>query len=232
MNRSVTRAYLTALFLTGALLGQPGPGPEGHWEGAIETPKGDLKFAIDLKPDAGKGWIGTITIPAQNVNALDLINITATQDVVSFGIKAPGDPSFQGKLDGPKLNGELSQGGANLPFHLTRSGEAKIEVRVPNAPVSKELEGTWEGTLNAGQELRLKMVFTNKDGAGNGVMFSLDQGNSEISITRITQTESRVKLELSVIGGRFEGELKGTQMTGEWTQGGGAFPLTFTKAAK
>jgi hypothetical protein len=228
------RIFLAALWTAATLFGQTGAGPAGHWEGAIQAPNGDLNVEIDLAQEPGAGWIGTFSAPAQGAKGIGLIDITVKGSAVSFGIKAPGDPRFQGTVaEGGKMSGELTQGGMSMPFQLTRTGEAKIEKQAKNAPLSKELEGTWEGVLDTpNQQLRLRFVFSNQDGAGTGTIFSLDQDNAEIPMGRITQTEARVKLEVPMVGGGFEGELKGAKLTGEWSQGGGTLPLTLTKPAK
>jgi hypothetical protein len=223
------RTILAALWMAGALFAQA-----GHWEGVIQTPDGDLNFEIDLAQDPSAGWMGTLAIPAQRTKGLALIDVSVKDNAVSFGIKAPGDPRFKGTLakEGGKMSGEMTQGGATMTFRLARTGEAKFEKAVRNPPLSKELEGVWEGTLDAGgQQLRLRFVLSNQAGAGTGTLFSLDQG-AEIPIAGISQEESRVKLEIPVIDGRFEGDLKGAQLAGKWSQAGRSFPLTLTKAAK
>lgn len=229
------RTILAALFIAAALYAQSATGPAGHWEGAIQTPGGDLNLEIDLAQEAG-GWVGTISIPAQGTKGLGLIDVAVKSDSVSFGVKAPGDPRFQGTLakEGGKISGELTQGGNTMPFQLTRTGEAKIEKAAKNPPLGKDLEGTWEGALdtpNMGQ-LHLRFVLANKDGAGTGVLFSVDQGNTEIPLGRIAQTGSKVNIEVPVVSGGFEGDLKDGKLTGNWSQGGGTLPLTLTRPAK
>lgn len=229
------RITMAALFLAAGLFAQAPAGPAGHWEGAIQTPNGDLDVEIDLAHDADAGWIGTISIPAQGTKGLGLIDLSVKDDAVSFGIKAPGDPRFHGTVakEGGKMSGQLSQGGTDMPFQLTRTGEAKVEKAAKNPPISKDLEGTWEGVLDTGnQQLHLRAVLSNQNGAGTGVLFSIDQGNAEIPIAQITQTGSHVKLDVPVVSGGFEGDLKDAKLAGEWSQGGGSLPLTFTKSAK
>lgn len=228
----MTRTICTALCLAAALLAQS---PEGHWEGSIEAPNGDIKVQVDLKNDSEAGWIGTISIPAQNLSGYRLVNVKVKESAVSFGMKVPGDPLFQGTVakEGGKITGELTQSGASIPFHLARTGEAKVDKPVQIAPLSKELEGTWEGTLDVnGKQLRLRFVLANQGGAGTGALFSLDQGNIELPIERISQTGARVTIGIPLIKGSFTGELKGTQLAGEWAQGAGTWPLTLSKAVK
>ena len=229
------RSIAVATLMTGALLAQSGGAPAGHYEGAIQTPEGNLDVQIDLVKDSGTGWKGTISIPAQITKGLGLIDVAVKDNTVSFGIKALGDPRFRGTLskDGGKISGEMTQSGYSMPFQLTRTGEAKIEKQALNPPMSKDLEGVWEGVLEAGgQQLRLRFVLSNENGAGTGKLFSLDQGNLEFPVARISQSGSKVKLEAPMIGAGFEGDLKAAKMTGEWSQGGASFPLTLAKAEK
>jgi len=222
------RTILLLASFASALLAQ-----SGHWEGTIQVPSGDLKFEIDLEPEGG-GWHGTISVPAQGTKGMPLSNIAVKDNVVAFALKAPGDPQFKGTVkDGKEISGEMVQGGQTMPFSLTRTGDAKID-KIRNAAISKELEGSWEGMLDAnGKMFRLRFQLTNKEGAGaTGMIVSLDQGGQEIPITKITETAMRVKLEVPVISGGFEGEMKGNQIVGEWAQGGGTVPLTLTKLVK
>ncbi len=230
-----SRLPLLSVLMAGALCAQSThKGPAGHWEGALQNPHGDMKIEVDLREEAGSGWIGAITIPAQNTKGLRLNEIKVMDAAVSFAIKAPGDPRFQGTVaaEGGKISGEMQQGDFKLPFQLTRNGEAKIEKAVAIPAMSKDLEGTWEGTLNAGGKLlRLLFLLANEGTAGTGKLFSIDQGNAEIPVSRIRKTEAQVLIEASVISGSFEGELKGSTLTGRWTQGPGGLPLRLTKAA-
>lgn len=209
--------------------------PQGHWEGTIETPNGDLKLEVDLRNDADAGWIGTIGIPQQNFSGFRLRDIKVKENAVSFGMKMPGDPMFEGTLakDGGKISGQMTQGGTTMPFSMSRTGEAKVEKPPRNAPLSKELVGTWEGTLDAkGKQFRLRFVLSNQDGAGTAALFSLDQGNAEFPVERITVAENRITLEIPVIRGKFAGDLKGRELAGTWTQGPAEFPLTITKTGE
>jgi hypothetical protein len=213
-----------------ALLAQSQPGAAGHWEGSIATPNGEMPFGVDLKLE-GKTWIGTFTGPG--AKGMPLADVTVKESGVNFAIKAPGAPRFQGTVaaEGGKMTGEMKQGDFKTTFQLTRKGEAVIVKVAPLAPVSKDLEGTWEGTLEAGgQQLRLRFVFGNEGDAGTGKIFSLDQGNVEIPITALKLVEAKVNLEAQMVGGSFDGELKGNELTGTWSQGPGTMPLKLAKA--
>lgn len=226
------RTVFTALYMAVMLMAQT---PEGHWEGTIDTPDGDLKILVDLKNDAEAGWIGAISIPQQNLAMFRLRDIKIKDNVVAFGMKVPGDPVFEGTLakEGGKITGDMTQSGNTMPFSLTRTGDAKVEKPPRNAPLPAELTGTWEGALEAkGKQLRLRFVLSNQGGAATGTLISLDQNNAEFPFERIALAEGKLTLEVPIIRGSFTGEPKGNQLAGTWTQGPNSMPLTLTKAGQ
>jgi len=204
--------------------------PAGHWEGAIQVPGQELKIEIDLAGTADK-WEGTITIPAQSLKGFPLSAITVQGETVGFALQGvPGNPQFKGVVkEGKTLAGDFSQGGGTVPFALTRTGDAKIEPVPKSTPISKELEGTWTGTLEAnGTALHLVLKLANQaSGVATGTLVSLDQGSAEIPIVAVIQTGTHLKLLVRSIGGTYEGDLKDGQLTGTWSQGGGSLPLVF-----
>lgn len=97
---------------------------------------------------------------------------------------------------------------------LAGSGGAKVS----------SLEGAWLGTLNVSPTASVRIVFNiraNPDGSFTGTLDSPDQGATGITISRISVEKEQVKVEVSVIGGGFEGMLnaEGSEMTGKWKQG-------------
>ena len=98
--------------------------------------------------------------------------------------------------------------------------------------MTKDLEGTWNGSLAAGdQTLRLTLKLANGSDGATGSMVSVDQGGAEVPITTITQAGPQLTLDLPSISGKYSGELKDGKLVGTWTQGPGSLPLEFTRAA-
>jgi uncharacterized protein len=233
-------ARVLALTLTMAVQGiaaaQSTTGPAGHWEGSIAVPGQPLAIVVDLAPKEGQPWVGTISIPAQNLKAFPLSDITVAGNAVGFAMKGvPGDPRFAGTLasDGKSIAGELSQGGGTLPFTLAWKGDAKIEEPPKSTEITKDLEGSWEGALDVqGQVLRLVLKLANQPGGATGVLVSVDQGGAEIPVTSITQTGSQLKFTITTINAGYTGDFKDDQLAGTWTQGPGSWPLVFRRPAK
>ncbi len=100
---------------------------------------------------------------------------------------------------------------------------------------AKGLEGTWNGTLDAGSvKLRLAVVVTKTTaGTYEGKFESIDQG-ATIPIDTVTLDGDKVRLEMRSVGAVFEGALSAdrTELTGTFTQSGQSFPLTFKRSGQ
>ncbi len=153
---------------------------------------------------------------------------------MTFHIKsAPGDPTFTGTLsnDGKTMSGNFTQGPGAFPFKFSRTGDPKVETVKSSPAVAKQFAGTWEGTLQASQSLRLMLKLSNDDTGAKGVLTSLEQGGIELPVSSISQKDSKLTLNVKMVSGEFEGEINkaGSELNGIWSQGGGSFPLTLVK---
>jgi hypothetical protein len=236
--KNFTGVLITAALLVvpaSSLHAQTGADPSGHWEGAIQMqPNMEIKVEIDLAKN-GKGELaGTFGQPAQQVKGIPLSAIAVEGRSVSFVVKGgPEAAKFQGTLspDGQSISGDAAQGGYTVPFTLTRSGDARIAPAPKSAPIGKELEGSWNGTLDVnGVQMRLTLKMANQpDGTAMGTVVSVDGSGVEIPIA-IAQKGSNVTVEVPSVAATFAGILQGTEMAGTWTQQGAAMPITFRLA--
>ena len=102
-----------------------------------------------------------------------------------------------------------------------------VQAQAPN------VTGNWQGTLQAGKELRIVFVIANADGGGlRATMHSIDQGGQGIPANTVTLQGSTLRISVSVISGNFEGTVSpdGQSITGNWSQGAGSLSLTLRKA--
>lgn len=143
--------FALPLLLPAALLAQV-PTPEGHWEGAITTPQGDLGLQIDLWKEDG-ALRGAIAIPSQGLKQLALGDPKVEGGRLRFTLPAvPGQPGFDGAFaeGGARVEGTFTQGGRSFPFALKRQGEpsllvmAGMKAEAPQ-PLPGEREVTFEG---------------------------------------------------------------------------------------
>jgi hypothetical protein len=207
----------------------------GHWTATVDSPAGPVAFEIDLDKTAA-GWIGSVSIPAQGATGLPLDNIRFADGKGAFHFKGtPGESTFSGALsaDGKTLDGTFTPGQQSIPLKLSRTGEAKVEVPKPSPPVTAEFIGTWEGTVNVGVALHVRMTISNsKDGAEVSLV-SIDQGGAVIPVSTVTQAGKKLALDIKAAGAQYAGELnaQGTEIKGTFTQVGNSTDLVFTKAA-
>lgn len=229
---------LAALFVPAPLaLAQAPADPSGHWEGTIKVPDKDVKFEVDLAKNSQGELAGTFTQPADGIKGLPLATVTAEGGKVTLALKAgSGGGTFHGKLsaDGKGMSGAFvtNEGGHEIPFELTRTGEARIAAAPKSPRISKELEGTWEGTLEAkGKKLRLLLKMANQpDGTSTGSIKSVDESGLEIPVA-MTQKESNVTIDMPTVGASLVVVLNAdaTELAGAWKQGPASLPLTMRR---
>ncbi len=209
---------------------------KGHWSGSIDSPVGPMVVEVDLDK-AADGWIGSVSIPAQNAAGIPLEQISFANGKGSFHVKAgAAGPTFEGTLsaDGKTLDGAFTAAGQGMPLKLTRTGDAKVELPKSSPPVAAQFAGTWEGSINMGAQLRLRLSLANGKDGSQATLVSIDQGNAEIPVSTITQTGTKLTLIVKAVGGDYTGEInsQGTEIRGTWSQLGNSTDLTFTKAAR
>lgn len=215
----------------------------GYWAGSITTPRGELPLSVELIAGGADGWQGTVDCPRQGVRGFKADAIKVTDSAVEFALTGlPGDPSFTGKLatDGASITGDLSQGGNAIPFRLeraTKPAPVLDENAVPaKGEAGKGLAGKWRGSIKPlpGIELRLDLdAKADADGKLTGEMISLDQGSPRIALGTVTEKDGAVQFEVPQVRGEFTGKLNadGSEIAGEWSQGGRSTPLVFKRLA-
>jgi len=104
----------------------------------------------------------------------------------------------------------------------------------PNSSLlAQDLTGAWQGTLQAGRDLRIVIKISKADdGALKAVMYSIDQNPQGMAANAVTLQGSTVKISIGGIGGTYEGKLSadGNAMTGTWTQGPKPLPFDLKRA--
>ncbi|HKB10445.1 MAG TPA: alpha/beta hydrolase [Vicinamibacterales bacterium] len=110
-------------------------------------------------------------------------------------------------------------------MRLTAFRLAALGLLFGSAAYAQDLEGDWQGTLQAGnQPLRLIVTFTPADGGRwTGTMRSIDQGNdwgAGAAITAITREGAQVRFVVDATRGTYEGTLTSdrSSIEGTWTQ--------------
>src|SRR6516165_5794073 len=98
------------------------------------------------------------------------------------------------------------------------------------SPTAKALAGAWVGTLKVNDQISLRLALRVE--GGKAVIDSLDQGVKDIEVNTLSYDKGKVRLESQPIQASFKGQLdeKKGAITGTWTQPGGSWPLTLSRA--
>ena len=102
-----------------------------------------------------------------------------------------------------------------------------------HAVYAQNIAGTWQGTLNAGKELRLVFIISNANAGGLAArVHSIDQGGQGMPASSVTFQGTSVRITLAGLGSTFEGQMSadGNSIAGNWSQGGKSLPLTLVRA--
>ena len=101
------------------------------------------------------------------------------------------------------------------------------------ALLAQSLTGTWQGTLQAGKELRVLIKISTTEGDTlKATFYSIDQGSQGIPSSAVTLSGSTVKMVIPGVGGTYEGKLSadGNSIAGTWAQGPSGLPLNLARA--
>lgn len=223
------RSCLLVLLSSAVLFAQA-----GRWEGTVKMPDREIPVVIDLD-QKGAAWIGSINVGPMNGLPLTAIKISGKD--VSFQIDGPpGTPGFSGKIqaDNQVMAGQMSAAGNSAPFSVKRTGDARVDVPAPSTALSKEVLGTWKGEISSGgQTLHLVLELgTGPDGIGTAKITSIDQGNTTVPATTVTQKDSHLHFEIKPLSGVYDGEVNAanSEITGTWAQGPAPAALKFVKS--
>lgn len=206
----------------------------GHWEGSLTMPFGELRFEVDLARDGQGKLSGTFGVPDQKLKGFPLSSVTIDGTSVTFAVRGGQGGTFRGTLsaDGRSMAGTASSAEGEAPFTLLRSGDAKIAESPKSAKIGKELEGTWNGTLDVRGGMRVVLRMANHpDGTSSGTLVSVDEGNMEIAVT-IVQEGARLQLNSPMLGSSYAATLNaaGTELAGTYTTSQGvSLPLTLSR---
>jgi uncharacterized protein (TIGR03435 family) len=115
---------------------------------------------------------------------------------------------------------------------LIFAGGAQSRAQTPPASASQSLAGTWQGTLHAGQDLRIVFNITKAEDGYTAIFHSIDQGLN-LPVSRITLDGSAVKMTLAKDLVTYDGKLSadGNTIAGTWSQGPNPLPLMLLRTS-
>jgi uncharacterized protein (TIGR03435 family) len=96
----------------------------------------------------------------------------------------------------------------------------------------QDVTGTWQGTLQAGRDLRTVVKISQGGNELTAVLYSIDQGGAALPASGVTLQGTTVRFAVPGVGATFEGKLSadGTSIAGTMTQGDKPLPLNLKRA--
>lgn len=208
----------------------------GHWEGAIQTPQGDVNVSVDVDRAHDGTLIGAFSNPAQRLAHYPFASVSMDGATVRLEIKTadPGVQAFAGTIgdDGQTFAGDFLVSVYAVPFKLERTGPAALPAPPSSPAIDVALAGAWGGTLEIGAKaLPLTLTLANEtDGTSRGYWAAGAATPTPVAIVADGRT---VTLTSPVTPARFSGTLSqdGTAITGTMSEGGHERPVTFNRQA-
>ena len=224
------------------MLCQAAESAAGRWEGSAQIPGEELKLILDLSDESGKGWIGSIIVPGFGVKGAPLADLHVRSSDLAFTIKGALGNEHVGKTelkahltaDG-HLAGDFMQGGNSAPFVLEKTGPAQVELPPHSTPVSRELEGEWQGEYElTGYARHVTMRFSNHSADAAAVEFVIvGKKTNNVPVNLLTQEGDFLTLKSDEFGITYEGRFRkeAGEIRGTFTQGPFELPLVMRRAA-
>jgi D-alanyl-D-alanine-carboxypeptidase/D-alanyl-D-alanine-endopeptidase len=198
----------------------------GDWKGLLDVSAAlHVRIAIHLRQKPG-GLDGAIDSPDQGVYGKPIV-ATAADGKLSFTDPAI-NAQYEATWDPAALawNGVWRQGSREIPLVLT-AGD------YPPPATIAGLDGEWDGALDLGSGLRLRLAFHIKTGAHGTLATydSVDQGAYGDGVSAVSRDGDHVKLQMSLINAVFDARLADADQTlaGTFTQNGQALPLVLKR---
>jgi uncharacterized protein len=206
-----------------------------HWEGILKVRPGtELRLVVNIKTDERGAMVATLDSPDEGIEGLKLdpFSLSPREKRLSFDLKATA-ARYKGTLnaEATEATGTWSQRGVQLPLTFKRTKTPTLMPKIAGP------EQVWEGKLNVGAGLSLRIVVhvgKTAEGKLMAKMDSPDQGAKGLKVDTITLDKTTLAFEMKAIDGKYKGRLnvEGTEAVGTWTQAGRSFPLTLKKSDK
>lgn len=202
----------------------------GIWKGDLVINESTtLLVEFIVKNEGENGYTSVLNAPDQaNLQNIPVSSFEVTGDQVVF-VVAEVNGVYEGILKDGNITGKWKQQGTAFDLELT----PYIEEKIPQNLIA-QLKGPWTGVLhvpNTDRKLSLVLKFEADPDSGSGVSATLDSPEQSvfgIEMDQVTMHNSVLTVKVLRPEMSFKGQVQGSQLVGEWTQGGSA-PLTFNK---
>ncbi len=202
--------------------------PAGDWLGTLAvTPALNLRIAVHIRSSPQGVYSATWDSVDQGLFDAPVANLAVTDQALSFDVTNL-NAHYAAKWDATagQWTGQWTQASKPFPLDLAR-GVA------PPQPIIAGLDGEWDGTLNMGASLKLRLAFHVSTGP-HGTLVTVDspdQGGYGAHLSSIARQGDHVRLEAKQGGFVVDGDLAdgGQTLNVLFTQGGMILPLSLKR---
>jgi hypothetical protein len=200
----------------------------GDWQGTLVSPGPQFHLLLHIAAAKDGSLSATLDSVDQGVS-FPLTTISLKDSKLDFTVD-PAHISYEGTVnkDATEIDGTFTQG---LPLELNFKRAPELTA-APKPAAPSEIDGTWQGTLDAGA-LMLRIVFkiVNTQEGLTAQMQSPDQSPAWIAASSVSRKDSALTIDLKGIGAKFEGKISAdlSSMDGTFTQMGSPLPLALKR---
>jgi hypothetical protein len=200
----------------------------GDWQGTLVTPGPQLHLLLHITAAKDGSLSATLDSVDQGAS-FPLTTISLKDSKLDFTFD-PAHISYEGTVnkDATEIDGTFTQG---LPLELNFKRAPELTA-APKPAAPSEIDGTWQGTLDAGV-LKLRIVFkiVNTQEGLTAQMQSPDQGPAWRSVTSVIRKGNSLTITINGIQATFEGKISAdlSSMDGTFTQIGSPLPLALKR---
>jgi pimeloyl-ACP methyl ester carboxylesterase len=197
----------------------------GDWQGTLNAGGVELRLALHIAAAKDGSFTATLDSIDQGANGIPVTTVTLKDSKLSLTVDAVHG-SYEGTVnkDATEIDGTWSQG---MPLELNFKRAPELTA-APKPATPSEIDGTWQGTLDAGV-LKLRIVFkiVNTQEGLTAQMQSPDQSPAWLAASSVSRSGSALTLDLKGIGAKFEGKISAdlSSIDGTFTQMGNPMPL-------
>jgi len=223
----------TTLFLLLAPTSQAGAQSiQGDWQGTLTVGPVELRLLLHFTPDGPGAFKGSLDSPDQRATGIPVASVRISDSTLTFQVPSIGG-SYNGTANAAvtTITGAWTQGGMSAPLTLTRAPAPSTVRRVPKP---SDIDGDWEGTLEAGASLRIVVHIATFEDGMSATMDSPDQKAFGLPASSVTRTGAKVQFQMKQLGGEFSGTLDAglTAIDGTWSQLGNTLPLLLKRVKR
>jgi fermentation-respiration switch protein FrsA (DUF1100 family) len=197
----------------------------GDWQGTLHAGGAELHLALHIAAAKDGTLSATLDSIDQGANGIPVTTVTLKDSKLSLTVDALHG-NYEGTVnqDATEIHGTWTQG---MPLELNFKRAPELTA-APKPATPSEIDGTWQGTLDAGA-LKLRIVFkiVNTQEGLTAQMQSPDQSPAWIPASSVSRKGSALTIDLKGIGAEFEGKISAdlSSIDGTFTQMDNPMPL-------